>query len=614
MPRRTPIAAILLAPVALYLFMHLWKDLIVPLSRTVWRSNIVTDWRLGSDRAETRVDAISQMASAPVLEAARIEGLLTSLEADASEDVRRAALAALGQIGAQASLTDAAIAALGSLTLSAPTDPLLNAVITAVGQAVANNRFPDEPVQRIARILEEKHGEWMYSQTLKVLGQIGAAQPLPVDVLDLMNLRYAMPVHRGERENLANAFREIAKGGRLAASSAELLANSFAAEPSRRIRTAILFSLAYATTAYPAAVELITAATTDPEDDIVRAAEHGLRIIEAERLFGNTDPLSLALDRSRPVGDRLQGLRVIQSARIDAAAFPALAALAHEDDKQIAIASLGPFHHLARDPGIDFDRRVLIPELEQAMSNTDPRVREAAYAALSTIAVHRPAYLQAADFPARLEAGARDPDPKVRVIAFVAMLRAAPDTSASDAIIARGMSDADTYVRRNAAGWLASDRIRTARREDLIGVALNDPDPSVRNVAESSQASWNSRKRAWPVELWRTWRAGEYAEVGKTILVAVTVAAPVVIGVVFLLYYTARLIAYVVQRRWRALLVLPVVAAWAAASYAMFLLYFTAGHIGHPSPWEFAAAAAILWAAISVYAALGWGMHFAVRR
>jgi len=63
-----------------------------------------------------------------------------------------------------------------------------------------------------------------------------------------------------------------------------------------------------------------------------------------------------------------------------------------------------------------------------------------------------------------------------------------------------------------------------------------------------------------------------------------------------------------------AVTVVPVMATWAAASFGMFMLYFMAGHAGNLDTGETAILAASLWRAIAVYTALGWGMHYAVRR
>jgi hypothetical protein len=176
------------------------------------------------------------------------------------------------------------------------------------------------------------------------------------------------------------------------------------------------------------------------------------------------------------------------------------------------------------------------------------------------------------------------------------------------------MNDPDPYVRRVAVSWLGSPRIKTNQRQEFIAKALNDPHPDVRRSAEASQRAWQTRKRAWPVELWQKWQAGERGQVGMEILIFVTVATAVLIGGIFLLYYMARLLTYLHQRRWRAAAVVPVMATWVAASYGMFMLFFVAGMAGDVDAGETAILAAVLWGAIALYAGLGWGLHYAVRR
>jgi len=437
-----------------------------------------------------------------------------------------------------------------------------------------------------------------------------------------MNTSFLDPVHPGERESLANAFTEIAKGGLLPVPTLEILATAFEAESNRHIRIAILFALAHMAADYPPAVDVITAATSDldsdivrtADSDIVRTAEHGLRIVEANRVFADTDPLTLATDKAAPVNERLQGLRVISGSTIDPEAFEPIASLVQDPEIEIAVAALEIIYRLARDPGDDFDRRVLIPALSGAMSNPDPLIRYAAYGALSTISIHRRDYLHAADFPAQLDTGANDPDPKIRVVVLLAMLRAAGGMLQRDLIIERGMTDPDPYVRRMAAGWLGSPRVQTSRRQEFIAQALDDPDPAVRASAAAANKDWGSRKRSWAVTLWQDWQAGERKKVGMTILIAVTVATPILICGIFLLYYLARLLAYLLQRRWRVVAVVVVLSAWVTASYGMIMLYFMAAHIGDADTSEIAIVAAALWGAIGAYTALGWGMHYAVRR
>ncbi len=98
------------------------------------------------------------------------------------------------------------------------------------------------------------------------------------------------------------------------------------------------------------------------------------------------------------------------------------------------------------------------------------------------------------------------------------------------------------------------------------------------------------------------------------ILTAVTVATPILVCGIFLLFYMARFLTYLRQGRWRAVAAVPVMVVWAASSYGMFMLYFAAGHAGDLDAGETAILASVLWGAIAGYAALGWGLHYAVRR
>jgi HEAT repeat protein len=319
------------------------------------------------------------------------------------------------------------------------------------------------------------------------------------------------------------------------------------------------------------------------------------------------------IDITQQVEVRKQALRIIRSTSIDEAQFESIARLAQDPQPEVAVAALELFHYLARAPEDDFDQRVLIPTLTQAMSDPDPKVREAAYGALSTISVHRPAYLRAADFPALLETGAKDPEPRVRVVALVSLLGDARSTKQRDAIVERGLTDPDPYVRRMAVSWLGSPRTKTRSRQDLIAQALGDPDPDVRATAVAAQQQWDSRKRSWPIDLWRLVREGEYGKVGMRILVAVTVATPILICGIFLLYYMARLLTLLQQRRWRAAAVVPVIAAWVGASYGVDMLFFLAAHVGDADGGEIAIVAGILWGAIAIYALVGWGLHYVVR-
>jgi hypothetical protein len=367
--RRTPILAIILAPVALYLLMQLWTHALVPLYRGVWYSDTVLKWRLTSDEPAIRIKAAKDAGLRRAEDAALLNELVARLKTDESVEVRKASATALGQLGAQRPLSAGAIQALSTLVLTESDNAMLSAVIVAVGQSAAENRYPDSVIEGIAEISSEKLQAWMYPRAATALGRIGAAQPLPDTVFAAMNTRFTDPQHAGEREDLANAFAEIAKGRLLPVTTLDILAAAFEDEPNRRIRKAILYALAYAADDYPPSITLITAATSDLDGDIASTAESGLRIIEYNRTLADKDPLSVAMNTSEPVETRLNALRIIRSTRIDPVAREQIAALAQDSEAGIAVAAVDMFPYMARSADADFDQRILIPALSRAMSD-----------------------------------------------------------------------------------------------------------------------------------------------------------------------------------------------------------------------------------------------------
>ncbi len=268
MSRRTPVMAFILAPVALYLLMQLWTHALVPLYRSVRYSDTLLEWRLASDEPAVRISAANDAGLRGAEDPAIVDELVMSLETDASIEVRKAAATALGQLGSKRSLSAEAIQALSNTALNETDNAMLSAAIVAIGQSAANNRYPDSIIERIAAISSEEHQAWAYPRAAAALGKIGAAQPLPEAVFAVMNTRFVEPQHAAEREDLASAFAEIAKGRLLPVTTLETLAAAFEDEPNRRVRKAILNAMAYSTDVYPPSVALVTAATSDPDEEI----------------------------------------------------------------------------------------------------------------------------------------------------------------------------------------------------------------------------------------------------------------------------------------------------------------------------------------------------------
>lgn len=609
--------ALILAPFVLWAVVMTWDRVLLPLTVKMWRSEFAVRVRLASGDATARSKALRDAAAAREPDAAAVSMVTESARSDPDQNVRAVALRGLGSIGQRQILPIDARRTIADAVLTAPNDTLLSAALDATGKAAAKNRVGNDVVLRIATLLDEPHRPWLYGNAIRALGEIGASQALPDEALTVMNTRFATGKRTGEREDLARAFRTIAKGAgtHLPAKVLVALAAALAEDKNHRVRVHAVYTLAYANAYYRLAKPLLAAAEQDPVEDVRRAAAHARHIVEANQLYAGRQPMAVALDRSLPVETRLKAMGPLRVNRRDAPWREDILALARDEEPRIVAAALGLFPYIDGAPDDAFDKNQLIPQLLSAMSHADARVRRAAYAALGRLFVHNRRYRRRArDFRPQLAAGAQDADPKVRVVAMATTLRGEHEAEERERVLRQGLADPDPHVRRVVVSWLGSPRGNSEARQEHIARALQDADASVREAAERAQKQWESRKRSWPVEWWRLWQSGEYSKVGLMALTAVTVAVPVIIGLAFFVYFTARLLTYLYQLRWRALAVLPVLGLWAAASYGLFMLYFVAGHAGQLDRLETFQLAGMLWLAIAVYAAIGWALHFAVRR
>lgn len=616
MPRRTPWIALVLAPVALLAVVMTWNGVLLPLSVKLWRSEPAVRARLAVGDPEMRIKALRDVAWARQPDASSVDMLLQSARTERDPMVRAAAVRGLGSIGERQPLPGGATRLLGELILNERDDALLAAALEAAGKAAVKNRVAGDVVRRLAELLAEKRLPWLFPAAIEALGRIGAAQPLPELVFSALHLRFMQSTRDGERENLARAFAEIAAGQKLPAPLLDALAAALSSDSNQRIRVHAVVALARSDTHYPQAKALLAAASEDAHQEVRDAVAHGRRVADAQQLFANRTPMEVALDTALPVEARLQAMGPLKANRYDAPWREGVLNLARDDEPRIAAAALELFPHISGGADDPFDKGALIPQLVAATSHADPLVRLAAQVALSRLFGSRAAYLdRAKQFRQPLEAGAQDPDAKVRAMALTTMLSAKPGQAERDAIVKRGLEDADPHVRTIAAGWLAAPGTEISDREALLARAQRDADLDVRRAAAAAaQTKGPLHQRSWPVELWDLWQEGEYAKAGLMALTAVTIAAPVLIGIAFFIYFMARLLAYLFERRWRALAVLPVMAAWAAASYGMFMLYFAAGHASRLDAWQTLQLAGLLWLAIALYAAVGWGLHCVVRR
>jgi hypothetical protein len=347
---------------------------------------------------------------------------------------------------------------------------------------------------------------------------------------------------------------------------------------------------------------------------LISAAEVALRGIESDNTFRGREPLELAVDRTEETEARLLGLPALRSAPLKSDDYAAIVALARDPDVDVAVAAIGIFRRLVAKPSDPFDRDVLLPQIEWAATQPNARIRLAAFSSLSIIAIHRRDYPGAPRVAAMLENGASDPDPKVRLTALAATLRGARSGADAERYLRRGLSDPDPQVRSKISPSLFSERLKISRRQDLIDLALRDPDQSVRDAVLHEQEKSRSRESAWWSGIVRQWRSGEYTRSAMAVATLITIAAPVLIGASFLLYFAARFSTYLRQRRWRAVAIIPLAGISCAACYGMFLLYFIAGYTGDGDVGKTAQLIGLLWLAIGAFTLLGFALRVFVRR
>lgn len=112
---------------------------------------------------------------------------------------------------------------------------------------------------------------------------------------------------------------------------------------------------------------------------------------------------------------------------------------------------------------------------------------------------------------------------------------------------------------------------------------------------------WDTVWKPVSVSLWQRWHSGEQAEVSLAVLTAVTIAAPVAIGLGFLLYYLAR------PGRARGH------DGWGGGESRDVPAVFHGGTCRVLDTQETLRLAALLWGATALAAAAGWRLQYPVR-
>ena len=610
MNRRTPVIAILLAPVFLYGLMLLF-NFSVTTSFSVMKSERVLQFRLSSENPKTRMRALKLIRKKRPVSEPLLQSVVKILRTDTVRDVRSAAAHTLGQIGFEEVLPEVVKKALIESVMMGEDKTIQVAAIKAIGQSARRcNQYPDSIILHFAALLNESgQPKNIQVESIDALGKMASIQALPDSVLLDMHTIYVNVDKRNLREILTRSFNKIAASQPLPRVTLDSLADIILHEEGNIIRTQAIFTLAHSSVDYPSGVELINTVAQNKTGKfngiLQRAATNALKSMDEWQGIRTHDPISLALDLTAPVKIRLAAIKRAKSQVIKPVSYKHVLELAKDTDSQIRAAGVAILHSIGSSPDAEFDTQFLLPQLRSAMFDSDSLVRTAAYSALSKLFVHRPSYRhRVADFQSQINAGMKDANAKVRVTAMAALLRSKLSTKERDAILIAALNDNSPTVRQSVFSWVGYPGTKSNIQETLFAKAQQDPNEAVRTAAAKAQKKLKPRSR----------QSRSLKKHILSILAYVTMVVPIIVGGVFLLYYVARLLTYIGQKRRRAIAVIPVIMLWATASLGMFTLYFIAAYSSRSNTLETLQLTGILWVAILVYTALGWGMHYFVRR
>jgi hypothetical protein len=293
MRRRTPLLALILAPLGLWGLVLAWEHALLPLYVSLWHSDFAVRARLGSGDPETRAKALRDAVSVRPAEDALIGKLVEMMRADPERQVRADAANAMGEVGHRQPLPAEADQALGVLVLTEQDDAMLSAAVKAVGQA--RRRIGCGRSDATDRAdFQRTASQWVYPAAAGARRD-RHTQALPGEVCSRMR---CCGTSAWRQENLARAF--VVRPTNLPAPILDGLATLTAGNGRirihvlRRRRTPISQS------------KDLRGRDSDAREDVRSATTHGLKIIgqNAPRIA----TIAVALDRSLPVETRLRAM------------------------------------------------------------------------------------------------------------------------------------------------------------------------------------------------------------------------------------------------------------------------------------------------------------------
>jgi hypothetical protein len=464
--------------------------------------------------------------------------------------------------------------------LSAPTDSkFMPAVVDFVGNNASWHPKPDEVIARLTDLLVQTQDRALRAEILYALQKFARERGLPEDTYDALLEIYTdrRRVATHEVRAVSEVFRRAAYQQTLPAAVIEAVAAALRSHPDERIRDNAIYTFGgqgYRSESIPSALAE-AAEIADPRTRDKSRTQ--IRILEKRRSDYFDKLMKTARDAGQPASARSNAL------------INAMRDYYQQDLFQ--------------------DTAVLL------LTDKDPVVRAAAVRTLAYVRKH-PAY---ADDDSVLLAyrdrAAQDPAAEVRIAAMVNLWGFGLPREEVIARFAQALEDKDPAVVSATLDSLRHTPLEDERIERLIEQHTHAENADVQRSAERALAAYRKRSPS----IWERFSASakDVKHHGLR-LYWLLAGIGVLVAAAFAVYYMLRIVVYVGERRSRALTAGGVMLAWVALTYGMVYLFvvgvFAFGHNYLVPIRQQLLIDLVMGGLLLVYAALGWVMHYLIRR
>lgn len=563
-----------------------WKHMVRELQKP--SSEAVVARLTSPDAAERRAGLSLLGAAAPRQDPPIMEAVTRIALADPDPGLQAAAIVYLSRASGYAGvprephqeLPQETIDAITEMLSAPPDSKLMPAVVDFVGNNAYWHPKRDEVIAQLTALLVQTQDRVLREKILYALGKFVRQRGLPDDAYDAL-----LEVYTDRRSGTAHevraaseVFRQASYQQTLPAAVLEAVAVALRSHPDERVRDNAIYTFGgqgYRSGIIPAA---LAQAAESTDSRTRKKARTQITVIEKRRSDYLDKLMKTARDTSQPANTRI---RALGNAKMD---------YAQQD--------------LFRDT-------VLL-----LLADKDPDVRASAVRTLLYLRKH-PAY--ADDDSALLayqERAAQDPAGEVRIAAMVNLWGLKLTREELLTRFAQVLQDKDPAV---VSATLDSLRRHTPledeRIERLIEQHTHAENADVQRSAERTLAAY--RKRSPP--MWERFitSAKDVKHHGLR-LYWLLAGIGVLVAAAFAVYYMLRIVVYVGERRSRALTAGGVMLAWVALTYGMVYLFivgvFAFGHNYLVPIRQQLLIDLVMGGLLLVYAALGWAMHYLIRR